>query len=413
MHHNDRKPQMSDRAKHRISAMEAFQQAVNAGDEKQFTEAFDQICNLVAEDVREEYKQKVEGLHQTIETMEQSFDAQVLMNRGVRQLTSEERSYWQEFGKAAGSGNPRQALENMSVVMPRTITNYVFDDLQQNHPLLSKVNFINAAYLTEYIVNENGYQEAQWGELCDETVKELASAFAVHSVTLFKLSGILPLCKAMLDLGPEWLDNYVRSVMYEATANGWEAGIFGGTGNNEPIGMDKIVGPDAVVTGGVYSDKEAIAITDLRPDTLGALLAKVSVSPNGTSRAVRRPLMVVNYTDYFEKVFPATTILAADGTYRKDVLPYDIDIVPSVGAKTRGRAVFGDGSRYMALAGAPKEGMISYSDHYQFPQGKRIYLILTYGNGRPVDNTSFQVLDISGLKPAILRVELVEEPAAT
>ncbi len=404
-------PQMSERAQQRIAAKEAFQKAVNAGDEKAFSEAFEQLCDLAAADVRAEYDQKVKGLEETIESLEQNFDAQVLMNRGVRQLTTEERSYWQKFGEAAASANPRQALENLSVAMPRTVANHVFDDLRENHPLLSKLNFINAAYLTEFIVNENGYQEAQWGELCDETVKELSSAFAVHSTNLFKLSAILPLCKAMLDLGPEWLDNYVRSVMYEAAANGWEAGIFGGSGKNEPIGMDKVVGKDAVVTDAGYTAKEAIAITDLRPDTLGALMGKVSVSPAGTSRAVRKPLMVVNYTDYFEKIFPATTVLAADGTYRKDVLPYDIDIVPSVGAKTRGRAVFGDGSKYLALAGAPKDGMISYSDHYQFPQGKRMYLILTYGNGRPLDNNAFQVLDISGLKPAILRVELVEEPA--
>lgn len=411
MKSNDLKtPNVTDFAKSRIDAKQAFQQAVNAGDDEAFAQAFENICELVAADVRQEYETKLSGLQTTVESLEQSMDAQVLMARGVRQLTGEERTFWQEFAKAAASANPRQALENLSVAMPRTIVNHVFDDLAQNHPLLSKLNFINAGFATEYIVNENGSLETRWGELCDEDVKELAAAFKSYQTNLFKYNGVLTVCKAMLDLGPEWLDNFVRSVLFEAAANGWEAGIFSGNGTTQPIGMDKIVGKDQVITDDGYTAKEAVTITDLSPVTMGALLAQISVSPSGVSRAVKRPLLVVNYTDYFEKVFPATTLMAPDGSYRRDVLPIACDIVPSAGAKVRGKAIFGDGSKYIALAGSPKEGMISFSDHYQFPQGKRTYLIHGYGNGRPLDNNSFVLLDISGLQPARLRVELVEEP---
>ena len=92
-----------------------------------------------------------------------TIDRQVLLNRGVQELTSEERNFWQEFGKAAAAANARQALENLSVAMPRTIISRVFDDLVTNHPLLSQVNFIDAGYSTEFIYNENAYQEAKWG----------------------------------------------------------------------------------------------------------------------------------------------------------------------------------------------------------------------------------------------------------
>lgn len=403
--------QPSDRAQQRIAARAAFQQAVNAGDEAAFAEAFEQICSLAAEDVRQEYTQEIAGLRQTIEGMEQNFDSQVLMSRGVRQLTSEEREFYQAFGKAAAAPNPRQALDNLDKVMPKTVVDNVFLDLTTRHPLLSKINFVNAGYVTEYMVNENGYQEAVWGELCNEIVTELTSGFKVYPTNLFKLSAFLPLCKAMLDLGPEWLDNYVRSIMYEAQANGWEAGIVGGTGKGQPIGMDKIVGDDAVVTSEGYSAKEAVAITDLGPVTMGDLLGRISVSPNGNSREVRRPILVVNYTDYFQKVFPATTLMAADGTFRRDVLPFPVDIVPSAGLKTQGYARFGDASRYLALAGSPRTGNIDYSDHAQFLQDKRVYLIKGYGNGMPMDNNAFLNLDISGLKPVVWKVELVEQSA--
>lgn len=412
MKHNDSTPKPSDRAQQRISAKQAFQQAVNAGDEKAFAEAFEQLCELAADDVRAEYDQKVKGLQETIDSLEQNFDAQVLMSRGVRQLTSEERDFFQAFGKAAAANNPRQALADLDKVMPKTVVDHVFRDLVTKHPLLSKINFINAGYITEYMVNTNGHQEAVWGELCDEIVKDLTSGFKVVPTNLFKLSAFLPLCKAMLDLGPEWLDNYVRSVLYEAQANGWEAGIVSGTGKSQPIGMDKIVGDDAVVTAEGYTAKDAIAITDLYADTIGGLLAQLSVGPNGNSREVHTPIMVVNYTDYYQKVFPATTLMTSDGSYRRDVLPYPIDIIPSAGLKTQGQARFGDASRYLALAGSPKSGNIEYSDHAQFLQDKRVYLIKGYGNGMPQDNNAFLNLDISGLKPAVWKVQLVEEPAA-
>lgn len=399
----------SDRAQQRIAARAAFQQAVNDGDEAAFAQAFDQLCSLAAEDVREEYRQEIAGLRQTIETMEQSFDQQVLMNRGVRQLTSEEREFYQAFGKAAAAANPKQALANLDKVMPKTVIDNVFRDLATKHPLLSKINFINAGYVTEFMVNENGYQKAVWGELCDEIVKELTSGFKVHPTNLFMLSAFLPLCKSMLDLGPEWLDNYVRTVLYEAQANGWEAGIVGGSGKGQPIGMDKIVGDEAVVNADGYAAKEAIAITDLGPVTMGDLLARVSVSPNGVSRPVQRPIMVVNYTDYFQKVFPATTLMASDGTFRRDVLPFPVDIVPSAGLEQQGKARFGDAARYLALAGSPKDGNIDYSDHAQFLQNRRIYVIRGYGNGMPMDNNAFLNLDISGLKPIVWKVELVEQ----
>ena len=65
----------------------------------------------------------------------------------------------------------------------------------------------------------------------------------------------MPVCKAMLELGPEWLDSFVRQVLYEAYANGLEAGFVSGDGNGKPIGMNRQVGDNVTVTGGVYPEK--------------------------------------------------------------------------------------------------------------------------------------------------------------
>lgn len=409
-HADSDNPQISDQAQRRIEVRQAMQEAINAGNQDAFSRAFEDMCQLAAADVRAEYEQRCNGLQETIDSLTDTIDRQVLLNRGVQELTSEERNFWQEFGKAAAAANARQALENLSVAMPRTIISRVFDDLVTNHPLLSQVNFIDAGYSTEFIYNENAYQAAKWGELCDEDVKELTSGFKMISLQMFRLSAVIPLCKGMLDLGPEWLDNYVRSIMYEAYANGWEAGIVSGTGKNQPIGMDKTVGKDAVVSDGVYSVKEAVAIADFSPATMGGLMGRVAVSPNGNSREVKRPILVVPYIDYYTKVYPATTLMTADGTFRENVIPFGVKVVPSAALKVSGQARFGDAARYLALAGSPKEGMVTYSDHEKFSQGKRMYLVNGYGTGMPMDNNAFVNVDISGLKPATYQVQLVEQP---
>jgi len=63
----------------------------------------------------------------------------------------------------------------------------------------------------EMLVNtQDGRQLATWDVLCAEIVKELVGGFKKLNLTQKKLSAFLPICKAMLDLGPAWLDRYIR-----------------------------------------------------------------------------------------------------------------------------------------------------------------------------------------------------------
>src|SRR5699024_2996337 len=128
---------------------------------------------------------------------------------------------------------------------------------------------------------------------------------------------------------PQWLDSYVRQVMYEAFANGLEEAILTGTGNDEPIGMNRQVGDDVSVSGGVYPEKVKIKVNDLGVDTIGNLLSLIAVDPNGKPRRVRDLILVVSPQDYFQRVMPATTIMTPEGTYRNDVLPYPITVIQS------------------------------------------------------------------------------------
>lgn len=393
-------------ARSREEIRAAMMQALRDNDAEGYSKCFDEMMQRVAADLTADNEQRMEE-------MRQSADSAILAQRGVRQLTSEERKYYQAVIDAMKSADPKQALQNPNLVLPTTTINAVFDELQTRHPLLSRIDFRPSGGAVELVMSENGYQMAQWGELCDDIVKELLAGFVKINTMLFKLSAFLPVCKAALDLGPEWLDDFVRQVLYEALANGLEYGVVAGTGNNMPIGMNRQVGPNVTVTGGVYPEKAAVTLTNFRPETIGRLISLLATDPSGKPRQVRDVVLLVHPTDYFLRVFPATTIQAADGTYRNDVLPYPMTVIQTL-ALEPGKAIIGIAYRYFAVAGTAREGRIEYSDHYRFLEDDRVYLIKAYANGMPMDNNAFQTLDISGLVPAALRVEQVspETPSA-
>lgn len=383
----------------------AMQNAIKDNDTDGFYGALDEMLECIENEIREDY-------NKSIQNMKDQFNSSVLNARGVRQLTTQETEYYDKLANAMKSKNPMQALTDLDVVMPETVIDSVFDELQTEHPLLSRIQFTPTGGAIKMLMNTNGFEEAAWGELCAEIVKELTSGFKEIDTGLLKLTAFLPVCKAMLDLGPQWLDSYVRQVLYEALANGMEAGIVAGDGDGKPIGMNRQVGDGVTVTGNKYPEKAKISVTDLNPDTVGNLLSLIAVDPNGKPRRVRDLIMLVNPQDYYQKVMPATTLLAPDGTYRNDVLPYPMTVIQSA-ALDRGNAILGLGYRYFAAAGTSSEGRIEFSDQYRFLEDQRVYMIKAYANGLPMDNNAFLYLDISGIRPATYKVEQVTAPAAS
>lgn len=370
-------------------------QAITDNNAEDFQAAFVELCDKIQESVIQEARGIVEEA-----------DQRALAERGVHQLTSKEREYYQKVIDAMKAPNPKQAIENLDVVMPFTIVDRVFEELTTNHPLLSKIQFVSVTGLTRIMMNTNGYQKAAWGKLCAEIIQELTSGFREVDVTLDKLSAFLPVCKAMLDLGPEWLDRYVRQVLYEALANGMEDGIVNGTGKDMPIGMMKQVGDTVTVTGGVYPDKTPIKITKFDDIQLGKLASVMAINEKGQQRTVDTLILLVNPWDYFSKVLPAIQRPAPGGGF-VSTLPFAIDVIQSAAVPVN-KAVFGMAKLYFAGAGIEKDGRILFSDEYRFLEDERVYLIKTYAHGFAVDNNAFVVLDITNLQPSYYKVEVAE-----
>jgi HK97 family phage major capsid protein len=376
----------------KVEILQKLNTAITSGNEADFTQAYTDLCNNIQEAVMLE----ATGLIQ-------ASDTNVLVGRGVRQLTSEENNYYQKVIDAMKTSNPKQALTDITVTLPVTTIDAVFDDLTATHPLLEAINFQNTSGLIEFLVNTNTKQLATWATLTAAIVTELTGGFKKINMTLHKLSAFLPIAKSMLDLGPVWLDRYVRSVLAEALAYGLEESIINGTGKDMPIGMNRQVGTGVVVTDGVYPLKATVPLTGLDPLSYGTLLATMAVDANGKSRVIDKVIMIVNPTDYLTKIMPATTVRSTDGTYTNNVFPFPTTVIQSVQVPA-GKAIIGLASRYFMGIGTAKSGKIEYSDEYKFLEDERVYLVKLYGHGEPLDNKAFVYADISGLVPTIQTV---------
>lgn len=132
---------------------------------------------------------------------------------------------------------------------------------------------------------------------------------------------------------------------------------------------------------------------------------------NGT-KVVNSVLIVVNPLDYWGKIFAQTTFLTADKSYVYGVLPIPAKIIQSV-AVTQGTMIAGRAKDYFMGVGSTQK--IEHSDHYKFLEDERTYIAKQYANGHPMDNDSFLVFNIAGMKvptPEVKVTNIDEFPVA-
>lgn len=379
-----------------------------------------QMAQAIREDDQEGFVKAVNAYAQTIEkrVLDEvngriaQYDDQVMLARKGNALTSEETEFYNALieNERARQSDPQAALTNVDKVTPPTIIDRIFEDLTIGHPLLDVIPFVNTSGMAEIYLNEDGMGAAAWGELTATITQELASSFTKLDLKHAKLSAFIPLPNSMLDLGPQWIDRYVRTILTNSIATALETTIVSGDGKNKPIGMTRNIGEDAAVVSGAYPEKEAIAIKEFTPESLGAVVTKINKTRKGNPRNIPEGdlILVVNMDDYWEKVRPATMLLTPQGTWTENVLPIPAKIIQSI-AVTKGQAVLGMASKYFfgLGTGTGKDGKIDTSDQYRFLEDQTVYRIKLYGEGRAYDNNAFQKLDISNLKPLAPTVKTI------
>lgn len=374
-------------------ALDSLSKAMKSGDEKAIQQAWEQFHESVVESVKQDY-------------IEASGNQSILLQRGYRQLTSEETKYYEALIKAGKSNAPKQELTGLlnGDVMPVTIIEDVYRDLVDEHPLLSRINFQNVAYLTRWILNDHSKQNAVWGEINSEITAEVTSGFKTIEINQCKLTAYTLIEKDMLDLGPVFLDNYLRTFLKDALLCALEKAIVSGNGLNCPIGLDRDIHEGVSVNSTTgYPQKTAIKVTSFLPEEYGKLVAKLVKSEKGNSRKFDKVLMICNMSDYLTKVMPATTVLTGTGTYATNLFPFPTDVEVS-NELAEGKAIICLPEEYFMGIGGAKEGVIEFSDEFKFLEDKRTFKIKMYGMGRAYDNTVAILIDISALDPAYITV---------
>lgn len=366
---------LDQKEKKDLELLEGIKNAIESGDSEEFAKAQVAMAQNIEARILKEAK--------SISANEIN-DQAIMVKRGINPLTVAEKEYYNEVISKEG-------FKDIQKLMPSTIFERVFEELRLNHELLNEIAFVNTTGTTEWINRNDEVAAAWWGPLCEEIKQKLSMAFKKEKTGLYKLSAFVPVCKDMLDLGPDWLDKFVREILYESLAIALELAIIAGTGMEQPIGMIKNLKTYDTEEG--YSDKEAVELKDLKPETLGTKIM-APLTKNG-KRVVSKALIIVNPIDYWEKIFPQTTFLTADKSYVYGVLPIPAKVIQSL-AVSKGKMISGMAKDYFMGIGSNQK--IEYSDHYKFLEDERTYIAKQYANGKPLDNDSFLVFDISKMQ---------------
>ena len=411
-------------------ATAALQAAFNAEDTtpEVMQGAFEQFAQAIAATVQADFESA-------------NGDRNILAQRGFRQLTAEENKYYQALIEAGKSKNPVQTYAGLlsDKVMPTTIIEDVYKDLLAEHPLLAKINFQSVQYLTRWILNDHSVQTAAWGAVNSQIAQQITSAFRTVEITQCKLSAYAVIEKDMLDLGPAFLDNYIRTFLKEALAVALEDAIVTGNGLNMPIGLDRDIHQGVSVSSSTgYPQKTAVALTSFMPKEYGEILAELcetevyytadatgvitpaSTAANsdgspksgytkhgGAMRSFDEVTLICNQKDYLSKIMPATTVLNAAGSFTNNIFPFPTDVVRS-NRVPKGKAILCLPEEYFFGIGTSKEGTLEYSDDYHFLEDQRVFKIKMHGYGKAWDNTVAILLDISNLVEAYVYVKAAD-----
>ena len=389
----------------KTSAASQIVTAMNSGDQNEMVQAWELFGDEVAEKIRRDFEQ-----------FRETKDNSVLAQRGYRVLTTAEQAWYKNVSAALKSATTKQAFidilksDDKDDLMPETIIDDVLRYLVETRPLLSKIRFQNAGFSTKWIINDNSVQRGGWGEIDAKITQEIKGSLKVIDIQQAKYSAFCVVPLDILDMGPQFLDAFVRATMAEALGLGLEEAIVKGTGISMPVGMMK--NPNGAFeqsTG--YPEKTAIKVTSFAPAEYGPLVAKVATTEKGKQRTFSEVVLLCCMKDYLTKVMPATTVLSSNGQgYVNNLFPFPTE--PLVcNAVPEGKAVLGIAADYTLAVGGSRNGNIEFDDSIGFLDDTRTFKLVQHAAGRSYDNTSFIVLDISALDPAYITVKNVNAAA--
>lgn len=374
-----------------------FSAGLTENDAEKTAEALQDYQSAIMESIEKEFK-----------SLKGEKDAEVLQSRGLRTLTSQENAWYQKFIEAVNSG-AKQDITNLTDAIPPTVIDRVIDDMKKDHPLLDAINFQNANGASKLILNAKQMSSllGSWGPIASAITEQVSGQIKTIDVSSNKYTAyfLIPkdFVKFNFGFAPTWVDRYIRIVLSEVIANGLEKTIIEGDGDGQFIGMESDL---SSVSEGKYSKKTAKSISNFG-SAYADVVAGLIVDGNGDYRNIGEVLLVVNPKDYVRKVRPIQNAITHVGIIDLISHTWPTKVVQSA-FMTEGKASVGIAKNYFAAINGGQSGIIEYSDEFKFLDDVRTYTTRMYGNGRPIDNLSFDYLDISEIETPALPVRIVD-----
>ncbi|AHN22046.1 phage major capsid protein [Lysinibacillus varians] len=323
----------------------------------------------------------------TNEARNEAHDAQILSARGQNVLTSEERKF---FNAVVLEGGFKE-----DTILPITTQERVFEDLVTEHPLLAVIGLQDLGAITRFIYSDPTKTYA-WGALFGEIKGQVNTAFREEQIGQLKLTAFAAIPKDMLELGPEYVERYVRELLVESYSVGLEYGLVNGRGpaQNEPIGLMKNVDSST----GAVTDKTSSGKLTFAPSEFGQVVAgelhdvikALSKDAKDKSRKVlNKIVMLVNPIDAIS-VQARNTIQTSNGQW-VTALPYNIQVVESEEIPEKKALFFVKGAYLAAIAGGYK---LNKFDQTLAIEDAMLYTIKQFANGKPKDNKTALLYDL-------------------
>lgn len=312
------------------------------------------------------------------EAMEQAHDTHVLSSRGQNVLTTEEKEFFNQVA---------QGLFTENLILPETIVNRVFEQLVRERPLLDALQIVNLGAVTRFFYAD-ATRTYGWKDIFGNITGQSNAIFREERLSHLKLTSYVVIPKDMLELGPNYIEQYVRTLLVETIGEGLEFGFVNGRGatQSEPVGL--LMDVDA--TSGAVTPKTSQGTLTFAPSQYGetvsselfGVISALSTDSRGeTVDTANTVVMAVNPQDLIAVQF-RNTIQTSNGQY-VTALPYNVQMVPSRQVPV-GTALFFVQGRYMAIMGG--NSTLRRYDQTLAMEDADLYTIKQFANGRPRDN---------------------------
>lgn len=310
---------------------------------------------------------------------------------GGKHLASEEIKFFNSIDTDVGYKE--------EILLPQQTIDRIFEDLVQAHPLLSEIGLTTAGLRLKFLKSDTS-GTAVWGKIFGEIKGQLDAAFAEETDIQHKLTAFVVVPNDLLEMGPNWVERFVRTQITEAFAFALATSFIVGTGKDQPIGLKKSVKKDAVVTGGVYPDKAVsgtltFADAETTIKELTDVMNALSTKENGKRVAIDGKVILICNPAQAWALKAQYTIQNANGAFIT-ALPFGVRVVEAEGVSENEIIAFVKG-RYDAYMGGGTK--IKKFDQTLAMEDCTLYTAKSffYGMARDDKAALLYKLDIEGL----------------